>query len=289
MSKRMIAPCIWESEQVTSLTMRQRLLWIGLFSTADDQGRGKALAGLVRARVFPLDDISLGDIDDDMQAIANTGLIILYSDGERNLYQVKKWWEYQTPQWARPSDFAPPDDWVDRIRCRMNNEYIEINWKAEGPEEEKDSSGEQAASCSGEQASEQLALSDRDRDSIKPTNVPQKRQSTRKRSTNTGESRAMFSALASLCQISLKTLTEKQRGVLNQNESELRKAGVCPADVDAFGLWWYEYDWRGRGDEKAGRPSAPPQPHQVREEWGKFEAWRNGNKTTQPNIIRLSQ
>lgn len=123
-----------------------------------------------------------------------------------------------------------------------------------------------------------------------PTDVPQKkRQSTRKRSTNTAEARAMFSALVSLCQYNLKTLSQKQRGILNQNESKLRDAGASPSDVDAFAEWWYECDWRGRGDEKQGRPPAPPQPHQVCDEWGKFEAWRNGRKSSQPNVIRISQ
>ena len=99
----------------------------------------------------------------------------------------------------------------------------------------------------------------------------------------------MFSALVNLCQFNLKTLTDKQRGILNQSESNLRAAGACPADVDAFSEWWYQVDWRGRGDEKQGRPSVPPQPHQVREEWGKFETWRNGRKSVQPKHITVSR
>ena len=116
-----------------------------------------------------------------------------------------------------------------------------------------------------------------------------KRQPARKRSTNTSEARAMFSALANLCQISIKTLTKKQRDILNQSESRLRGAGARPADMDAFSEWWSQFDWRGRGDEKQGRPSVPPQPHQVREEWGKFETWRNGRKSVQPKHITVSR
>ena len=40
--KRMIDPNIWQSEDFNSLSLMGRLLFIGMFSNADDEGRGIA-------------------------------------------------------------------------------------------------------------------------------------------------------------------------------------------------------------------------------------------------------
>ena len=88
----------------------------------------------------------------------------------------------------------------------------------------------------------------------------------------------MFSALAELCQIDWRACTYEQRNALNQSEKLLRtKLEASPADLKTFTDWWYANDWRGRGGD--GRPPSPPKPHQVRETWGQFIAWReNGHK-----------
>jgi len=89
---------------------------------------------------------------------------------------------------------------------------------------------------------------------------------------------ATFSALAALCQVDIATCTKEQRGALNQSEASLRKAGAMPDmlgvrtdDWQTFAHWWYRHDWRGKKGE-------PPRPHQVREEWGKFTSWREGQR-----------
>ncbi|MCP4567953.1 MAG: hypothetical protein GY841_10275 [FCB group bacterium] len=126
--RRMIHSCIWPSEDVGSLTIQQRLLWVGLITTADDQGRGRAHPGLIRSAIFPFDDLTLPCITEDLEAIAGKGFIILYRGNDKDLYQVVKWWEYQRPQWAYPSEFEPPPDWSDRLRYRKSNKIITENW-----------------------------------------------------------------------------------------------------------------------------------------------------------------
>ena len=128
--KRMIHDCIWKSEGMSGFTIRQRLLWIGLITTADDQGRGRAHPGLVRASIFPFDQITLDDITADLQAIADTGMLILYEDDGKRLYQVVNWWEYQSPAWVSASDYPPPEGWADRWRYHGPNREImkSDNW-----------------------------------------------------------------------------------------------------------------------------------------------------------------
>ena len=53
----MIDPGIWTSEQVNNLSRDARLLFIGLISNADDEGRLKGSPRYLKAIVFPYDNI----------------------------------------------------------------------------------------------------------------------------------------------------------------------------------------------------------------------------------------
>lgn len=79
-----------------------------------------------------------------------------------------------------------------------------------------------------------------------------------------------FSALAALCSINLKLMTDKQRGQLNTEVKKLADAGVGPDDLRGFGEWWRTVYWKGK-DGQAPRPS------QVREDWGQYEKWQQTN------------
>lgn len=89
----------------------------------------------------------------------------------------------------------------------------------------------------------------------------------------TGGARESFSVLADVCKIDLDLITQRQRGMLNQTIKVLRDRGITPAEIEAYGAWWYATDWRG----KTGQP---PTPAQVRETWGQFAASGVGKPTT---------
>jgi hypothetical protein len=110
-------------------------LSIGLFSTADDQGRRLAYPELIKADIFPFDDsISFSEIEEDLKAIEANETICLYSINGTDYLQLINWWKYQSPQWAAPSDFPSPDGWKDRVRItKGKGQYIEENWR---PDEE---------------------------------------------------------------------------------------------------------------------------------------------------------
>ena len=127
--RRMIHDCLWKSEGLAELTIRQRLLWVGLITTSDDQGRGKAHPHLIRSMIFPFDTISPTEIQDDLQAIADEEMIIVYTAKKKAYYQIVNWWEYQQPQWAYPSEYPAPDGWTDRLRYRKDGHVLTENWK----------------------------------------------------------------------------------------------------------------------------------------------------------------
>lgn len=131
-NKRVIYPKIWKSEKFSTLSHRQRLLFIGIFSIADDQGRLSGHPAIIRGDVFPFDDIQLSEINDDLDAISETGSIHKYSSDGKTIIQIVNWWKYQTPPWAYPSDFPPPSGWIDRLRYQKQKEIIKTNWEHKG-------------------------------------------------------------------------------------------------------------------------------------------------------------
>lgn len=51
--KRMIDPNIWDSEDFGKLSDLSKLVFIGLFSLADDEGRGRCNPGYLKSKLFP--------------------------------------------------------------------------------------------------------------------------------------------------------------------------------------------------------------------------------------------
>jgi hypothetical protein len=69
--KRMIDPNIWMSQDFSRLSTLSKLVFIGLFSQADDEGRGRANSQYVRSALFPYDDkISKNDVERSLTEIA---------------------------------------------------------------------------------------------------------------------------------------------------------------------------------------------------------------------------
>jgi hypothetical protein len=106
--RRMIDPNIWSSEDMSKLTLRQRLLVIGLFSNADDYGKGKAKATYVRSMVFPYDDITVREIEADLQTIHDIIAVQLYDIEGNSYYKFLNWEKWQTVQKPQSSMIPEP-------------------------------------------------------------------------------------------------------------------------------------------------------------------------------------
>lgn len=81
-----------------------------------------------------------------------------------------------------------------------------------------------------------------------------------------GTHQQLFEELATVCQMlperkpdggyNWQGMTKTERGMLNRYAKELREAGRTVADVQHFGRWFTENDWRGQRGE-------PPMPTDV--------------------------
>ena len=96
MPRRMIDSEIWRNEKVSNLPDAGRLLFIGIFSNADDDGRLKASPRFLKATIFPYDDGKTADqIRELRDQCAEPGLIRVYSKNGKEYLDIPGWEEHQ--------------------------------------------------------------------------------------------------------------------------------------------------------------------------------------------------
>ena len=101
--RRMIDPNFWMSEDVSKLNIFERLLLIGMFSNADDEGKGRASLTLLRSMIFPYDDITLSAIEDAMGNIKSRINVITYEVNDSAYYKFTNWNKWQRVDKPQPS------------------------------------------------------------------------------------------------------------------------------------------------------------------------------------------
>jgi len=106
----MLDPVIWSDEGFLELSIPARLLFIGLISHADDEGRGTASARSLRARIFPGDTLSDDEIRTLCEEVAAHMRCTFYACANTEYYQLAKWYEYQRMRMTAESTIPPCDE-----------------------------------------------------------------------------------------------------------------------------------------------------------------------------------
>lgn len=115
--KRMIDPGIWSSEQFGSLCREARLLFVGIFSNADDAGRLKGAGRFLKATIFPYDeDITSARViewrDEIASAVDADGVapIRVYAVNGIEYIDLPRWSRWQRIDKPSPSILPPFPD-----------------------------------------------------------------------------------------------------------------------------------------------------------------------------------
>ena len=109
--KRMIDPKFWADDKMMSLTTRHRLLFIGIWNFSDDGGIHKNSNNMLKAEVFPCDDIIVEEVGKLKDELIELELIIPFQSNGIELFYVKNWKIYQSIQKPIPSKYKLPDDY----------------------------------------------------------------------------------------------------------------------------------------------------------------------------------
>lgn len=113
---RMIDSSLIQNEKVAEMPLAARWLLVGMICSADDQGRLKANPILLSNTIFPYEEISGAQVEEWLLMLQANGTILVYVADGKQYAQFKNWWEYQSLQFAHPSNYPKPAGWVDRVR-----------------------------------------------------------------------------------------------------------------------------------------------------------------------------
>jgi len=100
---------MWQSGHFKRLNLRQRLLWTGVITLADDEGKLKGESAVLRAGIFPFDEeVSAKMVEQDLQTLQKEGLIERYTVAGDLYIRLVKWAKYQKPSHPAPSKIPDP-------------------------------------------------------------------------------------------------------------------------------------------------------------------------------------
>ncbi|AWW06093.1 MAG: hypothetical protein [Caudoviricetes sp.] len=105
----MISPEIWESQNFSALSDLAKIVFISLFSHADDEGRGKAEPAFIKNTTFPYDENRrVADIKQALSEIALRMSVQFYSVNGIEYYFMKSWERWQKIDKPSQSKLPPP-------------------------------------------------------------------------------------------------------------------------------------------------------------------------------------
>lgn len=109
---RTVKPEFFTSLDIAGLSIAARLLFIGLFTHADDDGRGLYEPRLIKAAVFPLDDdLTAQAVDNLLGELVDRGLLLKYAPGDGTLlFQIATFAKHQRIDKKKPSRYPSPPD-----------------------------------------------------------------------------------------------------------------------------------------------------------------------------------
>lgn len=91
---RSIKPAFFLNEELAALPFEWRLLFVGLWTQADREGRLEDRPQRLKAALFPYDDLEIGV---GLGCLANAGLIIRYEGSGQRLISIPTWMKHQQP------------------------------------------------------------------------------------------------------------------------------------------------------------------------------------------------
>lgn len=101
---RNIKPGFFTNELLVELPFEHRLLFIGLWTIADREGRLDDRPKQIKIKLFPADSL---DVDAGLAALADLGFILRYEAAGLRFIQVQNWRKHQQPHFKEKASTIP--------------------------------------------------------------------------------------------------------------------------------------------------------------------------------------
>ena len=102
---RNIKPGFFKNEDLVELPFEYRLLYIGLWTLADREGRLEDRPKRIKMEVFPADDV---DIEAALTALHSVGFVQRYEIDGRRYVSIPAWKKHQNPHCREAASKIPP-------------------------------------------------------------------------------------------------------------------------------------------------------------------------------------
>jgi hypothetical protein len=115
---RNIKPSFFTNDELADLCPLTRLLFIGLWTIADREGRAEVRTKRIKAQLLPYDDC---DVNAQLCALDGAGFISLYEVGETRYLQVLNFGRHQHPHVKEADSTIPtPDGYATKTPLTLN-------------------------------------------------------------------------------------------------------------------------------------------------------------------------
>lgn len=101
---RSLKPGFFNNPELLELPFEYRILFAGLWSIADREGRLEDRPKKIKLHVFPGDDV---DVELGLEALSLAGFISRYSHGKDRYIQVVSWAKHQSPHMKEAASTIP--------------------------------------------------------------------------------------------------------------------------------------------------------------------------------------
>ena len=147
---RTIKPEFWTSEQIVECSTNARLLFIGLWTFADDSGIHPASTKRLKMEIFPGDPFTDEEVDALVGELIANDLVRRYSVDGKDFWIVTGWADHQRIDRPNPKYPRPLDDHSTNVRRAVvgrspperKRKGKETEGKRKGKEEKGDSGDE---------------------------------------------------------------------------------------------------------------------------------------------------
>lgn len=162
--KRMIDPGFWVDEKLGKMSPLARLLFMGLISNADDEGRLPGHPALVKSQIYPYDtDITVQMVEDWLNQLSDVNIITIYIVDNQTYIQVNNFSKYQTINRPTPSKYPVYDDSL-KAHGALTEDSLPKEEKRKEVEEKgkEDNTATDVAKCDGSIPAEKSSTEKKD-------------------------------------------------------------------------------------------------------------------------------
>lgn len=105
---RSVKPTIWQDEEFGTASHEARLLFIGLITQADDDGRMVGAARLIWSLIYPWEDFDGEVLEERLCELEDRHLIQRYAKEGKSYIALPSWHKHQKISHRTPSKFPKP-------------------------------------------------------------------------------------------------------------------------------------------------------------------------------------